>query len=190
MQKNKMRLITSVLKKGRNLYLTKIKWRKFAIGESFHAGRHVVLWAKNEISIGVNFYIGRYSQIECDAKIGNNVIIANNVALVGRYDHNFLQVGTPVRLASQIRDRDYSWKGLNSKVIIEDDVWVGYGSIIMSGVTIGKGSIIASGSVVTKDVAPYTIIGGNPARVLKVRFNEHEIQLHEEMLYGKGLTQL
>jgi len=176
-----------IIRQIRDIYLAKIKWKGCKIGKKFHAGRNVFLWAKNNISIGNNFYIGRHSQIECDAEIGDNVIFGNNVALLGRYDHNYQQIGVPTRLASQIRDKDYSWKGLDSKIIIEDDVWIGYGSIILSGVTIGRGSIIAAGSVVTKDVYPYTIVGGNPARFLKDRFNEQEIQLHEAKIYGKSL---
>lgn len=174
-----MKIIIKIAKKLRDIYVAKIKWRNFSIGKYFHAGRGVNLWAKNSITIGNNFYIGRYSQIECDAIIGDNVIFANYVALVGRYDHHYQQIGKPTRLAMQIRDKDYNWKGLYSKVIIEDDVWVGYGSIIMSGAKIGKGSIIAAGSVVTKDVEPYSIVGGNPAKFIKKRFTEEEIKLHE-----------
>ena len=171
-----------LLKIIRNLFLSKIIWSRYKIGNNFHAGRNVFLWAKNEIIIGENFYIGRYSQIECDTIIGNNVIFANCVALVGRYDHHYLQIGTPTRLASKIRDRDYDWKGLNSTVIIEDDVWVGYGAIILSGVKIGKGSIIAAGSVVTKDIEPYSIVGGNPANFIKYRFTKDEIKQHESLI--------
>ena len=157
----------------------KIKWRKYNIGGNFHAGRKVVIWGRSRIDIGKNFYIGKYSKIECDVKIGDNVIFGNNVALVGRYDHNFLQVGTPIRYASQIRDLDYNWKGLDSIVTIEDDVWLGYGSVIMSGVTIGKGSIVAAGAVVTKNVESYSIVGGNPARFIKKRFCDRDHQEHE-----------
>lgn len=171
------------LKKIRNLYLKNIKYKKYSIAKNFHAGRGVVLWAKNDIKIGQNFYIGRYSQIECDTQIGDNVIFANYVALVGRYDHHYHQIGRPIRLASQIRDVDYNWKGLDSKIIIEDDVWIGYGTIIVSGVKIGRGSIIAAGSVVTKDVIPYSIVGGNPAKFIKYRFSEVEIIEHERILY-------
>lgn len=154
-------------------------WRRYQIGENFHAGRGVVLWAKNRISIGRNFYIGRYSQIECDAQIGDDVMFSNYVALVGRYDHHFQQPGTPIRLASQIRDADYDWKGLKSSVTIGNDVWIGYGSILLSGVSVGDGSIIAAGSVVTKDVPEYSIVGGNPARKIADRFaSEEEKQLH------------
>lgn len=166
-------------KRIRDWYLARWKWRRYSIGKNFHAGRGVVLWAKNGIRIGRNFYIGRYSQIECDAQIGDDVILANNVALVGRYDHHYQQPGTAIRLASQIRDADYDWKGLRSVVTIGNDVWVGYGSIILSGVSIGEGSIIAAGSVVTKDVPEYSIVAGNPARKIADRFaSEQDLQLH------------
>jgi len=175
------------IKKLRDLYLVKLKWRHYKIGENFHSGRGVKLWAKNSISIGDNFYIGRYSQIECDSCIGNDVIFGNNVALVGKFDHHFHQIGTPTRLASQIRDQDYNWKGMHSKITIESDVWVGYGAIIMSGLRIGKGSIIAAGSVVTKDVSPYTIVGGNPARFIKLRFTPEEQKNHELLLLAADI---
>lgn len=178
-------LISSYFKYLRDLYLSQIRWSHYKIGSHFHSGRNVCFWAKNNITIGDNFYIGRNSQIECDATIGNNVIFANCVALVGRYDHHYLQVGTPTRLASQIRDNDYTWKGLQSKIIIEDDVWIGYGAIILSGVKIGKGSIVAAGSVITKNVEPYTIVGGNPANFIKMRFTKEEIKHHESLIYEK-----
>lgn len=166
----------------RDRYLRSVKWRRFAIGPNFHAGRGVVIWARNEVRIGSNFYIGRDSQIECDACIGHNVICGNRVAFVGRFDHNFQQVGTPTRLSEAIREPDYSWKGLSSKVTVEDDVWIGYGCIILSGVIIGRGSVVAAGSVVTRDVPRYAIVGGNPARVLGQRFNENERRRHETLL--------
>lgn len=58
---------------------------------------------------------------------------------------------------------------LQGDIIIDDDVWIGAGAIILTGVTIGKGSVIAAGSIVTKDVEPYTIVGGNPAKLIKKR---------------------
>lgn len=167
------------IKKIRNLYLSKIKWRKYTIGENFHSGRGVFLWAKNNITIGDNFYIGKYSIIECDTIIGNHVIFANNVSLIGRYDHNYQQTGVPIRLSEQIRDSNYQWKGLDQKIIVEDDVWIGLGVIVLSGVKIGKGSIIAAGSVVTKDVESYSIYAGNPAKKIKSRFeNKKQLESH------------
>jgi acetyltransferase-like isoleucine patch superfamily enzyme len=168
------------LKKLHRLYSKHIKWRHYKIGKNFHVARGVFLWAKNELTIGDNFYIGKYSIIECDAQIGDNVIVANRVSMAGRYDHHFQQIGVPTRLASQIRHKDYNWKGLNLKIIIEDDVWIGVGCTILSGVKIGIGSIVAAGSVVTKDVEPYTIYAGNPAKKIRNRFDTEE-QLKEHI---------
>ena len=63
-------------------------------------------------------------------------------------------------------------------IFIEDDVWIGHGAIIMQGVTIGQGSIIAAGSVVTKDIAPFTIVGGNPAERIRNRFSDEDKASH------------
>lgn len=57
-------------------------------------------------------------------------------------------------------------------IIVGDDVWVGYGATILSGVHIGQGAVIAAGAVVNKDVPPYAIVGGIPAKVIKYRFSE------------------
>ena len=69
--------------------------------------------------------------------------------------------------------RDYPFKG---DTVIGNDVWLGYEAIIMPGVTIGDGAIIAAKSVVTKDIQPYTIVGGNPARVIRQRFPDKIVE--------------
>ena len=107
--------------------------------------------------------------------------------MVGRYDHNYQQIGTGLRLASAIRDKDYDWKGNNLKVEIGNDVWIGYGAIILSGVKIEEGSIIAAGSVVVKNTEPYSIYGGNPAKKISNRFiSEDDKKLHMN-LYGNQI---
>jgi len=175
-------MFRKIIIKLRDLYLVNCKWRNYNLGKGFHAGVRVRIWAKNNITIGRNFYIGRDSQIETDVIIGDDCIFANRVAFVGRYDHNYQQIGTPTRLASQIRDKDYNWKGLKEITIVGDDVWIGYGSIIMSGVKIGNGAIIAAGSVVTKDVESYSIYGGVPAKKITSRFeNEEEKKKHIQL---------
>lgn len=180
------RKLVSAIKSLRDAYLVKVKWRRYSLGQGFHAGRRVVLWAPNELKIGNDCYIGRYSQIECDADIGHSVIMANMVSFVGRYDHHFRHVGTPTRLSRQIRDPDYDWKGADIKVTVGDDVWIGFGAIILSGVTIGEGSVIAAGSVVTKDVEAYTVVGGNPARKICDRFkNFEDMHLHRLALAAR-----
>ena len=67
-------------------------------------------------------------------------------------------------------------------VVIEDDVWVGTRAVILSGVTVGRGAVVAAGAVVTKDVEPYAIVGGNPARLIRYRWSQGEISEHERML--------
>jgi acetyltransferase-like isoleucine patch superfamily enzyme len=71
-------------------------------------------------------------------------------------------------------------------IYIEDDVWIGARSIILSGVRIGEGSIVAAGSVVTKSVPPYSIVGGVPARVIKSRWTEDQIVEHKRILNNKN----
>lgn len=169
----------------RDLYLVKLKWRKYRLGENFHVGKGVSLWAPESICIGKYCYLGRGSQIECNVKFGDYVFAGNNVAFVGRYDHNYTEVGKPVLLSSRSKDPDYNWKGKGEVTIVEDDVWIGYGSIIMSGVKIATGSIIAAGSVVTKDVDAYSIFGGVPAKKLKDRFEDKETLDKHIAMYNK-----
>ena len=169
-----MRTFINILKRIRNYLLRTVVYRKYQIGKGFYSGIRVRIWARKTVIIGKNFYIGRDSFIESDVIIGDNVIWANRVALVGKYDHHYQQVGVPISLASRIRDENYSWLGIDNVTVIEDDVWVGYGSTIISGVKIGTGSIIATGSLVTKDVEPYSIYGGVPAVKLKDRFVSKE----------------
>ncbi|MGI6279458.1 MAG: acyltransferase [Acutalibacteraceae bacterium] len=98
-------------------------------------------------------------------KIGNNVRIASNVMIIAG-NHVFSNPNVPI-----------SGQGLEYKPItIEDDVWVAGRVNIMAGVTIGKGSVIGAGAVVTKDIPPYSIAVGNPARVIKSRGTPETVQ--------------
>lgn len=69
-------------------------------------------------------------------------------------------------------DKKFLSKRTQIKTIIGNDVWIGHGAIIQAGLTVGNGAVIGSGAVVTKDVAPYTIVGGVPARIIKDRFSD------------------
>lgn len=72
----------------------------------------------------------------------------------------------------------------DAPVVIEDDVWCGANVTILKGMTIGRGSVVATGAVVTRSFPPYSIIGGVPARLIKMRFTEKQIQEHERTLYS------
>ena len=152
-------------------------------GNNSTIGRGTVFWAPNHMKIGNNVYIGKYCTIQADIEMGNNIEIANTVGLIGRYDHDYSKVGVSIKDAPWIGDLDYNFKGLNQKIVIDDDVWIGYGSVVFTGVHINRGAIIAAGSIVTKDVPAYAIVAGNPAKVKGARFTEEEIIQHEKVLY-------
>jgi acetyltransferase-like isoleucine patch superfamily enzyme len=73
-------------------------------------------------------------------------------------------------------------RGSEEVTVVEDDVWIGFGAIVLSGSRIGRGAVIAAGAVVTSDVSPYAIMAGIPAREIAKRFNREEILRHEELL--------
>jgi virginiamycin A acetyltransferase len=73
-------------------------------------------------------------------------------------------------------------------IIIEDDVWIGSNVAILSGVTVGRGSIIGAGSVITKDIPKYSIVGGNPAKILKSRFKEETTEYLESLQWWNWST--
>ncbi len=76
---------------------------------------------------------------------------------------------------SETDDADFFHQRQNKKTIIGHDVWLGHASIILPGVRVGDGAVVGSGTIVTKDVPPYAVVVGNPARVARLRFNEKEI---------------
>ncbi len=131
-------------------------------GKGIGIGRSTRIGFPWNIIFAPNTHIGNNTQISCiqygDLVIGSNVMISPYVMITATV-HDFEDTDVPMQL-----------QGLHSKkVVIEDDVWLGGKSIILPGVTIGRGSIVAAGSIVTKDVPPFAIVGGNPAKVIKYR---------------------
>jgi acetyltransferase-like isoleucine patch superfamily enzyme len=169
----------------RNRLFLKFSIRKnVAFGKGLHVGPGSVIDAPNHLSIGHDVYIGKNCTIECDGSIGNYVLIANMVGLIGRYDHDYSVVGVPIRKSPWIGNLDYNGSGKGLEIIVEDDVWIGYGAILLSGVKVGRGAIIGAGSVVTRDVPSYAIVAGTPAKVLSFRYTPQQIIEHEKQLYG------
>ncbi len=152
------------------------------VGRNLHLGIGSKITGPRHLRIGNDVYVGKLCTIECDGEIGDHTCIANAVGIIGRHDHDISIVGVPMRHIPWIGDRDFHGKGVDSKVVIAGDVWVGYGAIILSGVTIGRGAVIGAGTIVTKDIRPYSIVAGNPARELGARFTPEQAALHEEIL--------
>ena len=149
------------------------------VGARFHVGPRTTIWAPQSLSIGDDVYVGKNVTIEVDGRIGSGSLIANSVGIVGRHDHEMHQLGSAVRRSRWVGDFPDS---MSQPVDIGSDVWIGYGSIILSGVTIGDHAIIAAGSVVIEDIRPNTIVGGYPARQLKCRLDAEELREHRRLL--------
>jgi len=134
-------------------------------------GKNVTL--RKEFIAGDCVYIGQHSNFEGNVKLGNFCLISSYVYVTGS-DHTYNKVQVPIVLSG--RPEKQPW------TVIEDDVWVGTGVTIMRGVRIGEGSIIGAKSVVTKDVEPYSIYVGVPAKKISNRFIGEKKVLHEKFL--------
>ncbi|SHM56839.1 Acetyltransferase (isoleucine patch superfamily) [Cyclobacterium lianum] len=112
------------------------------------------------LKVGDQSSIGPYAYIGCSGyiEIGNNVMMSPRVSIYSE-NHNFGDTGRPMIEQGVTR----------SFVKIEDDCWIASHAVILAGVTIGKGSVVAAGSIVTRDVPPFSLVAGNPAKVIKTR---------------------
>ena len=133
-------------------------------------GQLLVLQQIGNINIGSNVYIGGNSRIWSAQSIiiGDRVFISFGVNIHDNDAHSL----SAARRHEQFREIFIENKILNHNdvknkpILIENDVWIGFNVSVLKGVRIGEGSVIASSSVVTKDVDPYTIVGGNPAKLI------------------------
>jgi len=147
--------------------------RGIVFGERCTVGRFATIAPTNSLlgelgeglKLGDHSNIGAYSYIGCSGyiEIGNNVMIGPRVNLMAE-NHRFERVDIPMKNQGVAK----------SFIRIEDDCWIGVNSSVLAGVTIGRGSIVAAGAVVTKDVAPYSIVGGVPARLIRYRKNRDD----------------
>lgn len=108
------------------------------------------------VNIGNNSRIGIGNVIIGPVTIGNNVILAQNIVMSG-LNHNYTDVSKPIYLQGETV----------AMITVEDDCWIGANAVITAGVTIGKHSVVSGGAVVTKDIPPFCVAVGNPARVIK-----------------------
>jgi acetyltransferase-like isoleucine patch superfamily enzyme len=157
----------------------KVVWRRIQTAQT---GNHLTIGKESliqasivfergdaQVSIGERTFIGGalLGCAEC-IEIGNDVEIAWGTTII---DHNSHAVAYSERsqdVVNSLYGKTKDWSNVKrKKITIGDKSWIGFNAIIMKGVSIGEGAIVAAGSVVTKDVPPYTIVGGNPARIIR-----------------------
>lgn len=134
-----------------------LPFRQFSMGTGSAIEDYCVINnGVGDVLIGDNALIGVASVLIGPVRIGANVILAQHVVLSG-LNHTYQDIHTPIRQQPVT----------TAPIVVEDDCWIGANSVITAGVTIGRHSVVAGGSVVTRDVPPYSVVGGNPARILK-----------------------
>jgi acetyltransferase-like isoleucine patch superfamily enzyme len=138
-------LDTAAVDVGRNVFIGEGAWLSIAPGA--------------RLTIGDNTHINRYFVLACvgQVTIGRNVVMADR-AFVGDTNHGYADPSTPIIFQPMAPSRP---------VVIEDDCWLGINVCVLSGVRIGRHSVIGANSVVTRDVPPYSVAAGNPARIVK-----------------------
>lgn len=118
-----------------------------------------------------SIHVTDFSPADTKLRIGSYCSIAPNVRFLLGGEHQLYSISTyPFKVKSFGEAREANSKG---DIVVKDDVWIGDGAVICSGVTIGQGAIVAAGAVVTKNVEPYAIVGGNPAKFIKWRLDEN-----------------
>ena len=157
------------------LTLLKLKWKN-QNKNNFTSPK--TIFPIDKVKIGRYTYGGidveTYGTKETYLKIGSFCSIAQGVRFVLDGEHGYSNFSTyPFKVRLMEQECEALTKG---PIIVHDDVWIGERSLILSGVEIGQGAVIAAGSVVTKNVSPYAIVGGNPARVIKYRFKPEIIE--------------
>jgi len=153
------------------------------LGDNATLGRGLLLYEAHNISIGMNFSARRnciLGAINGQLLIGNHVSIAENVT-INASEQGKIVLGDYVLIApnSVLRSSDHVISSVNNpireqghtggEIIVQDDVWIGANAVVVANVHIGKGAVIGAGAVVTKDVEPYAIVGGVPAKFIKKR---------------------
>lgn len=136
-----------------------------------------------------NIYVGNYVSIGANSLllstrakvyIGDYVMFGPNVSVITG-NHRIDVIGKRMYEVKDPDKRDID----DQDVIFSGDNWVGANAIILKGVTVGEGAVIAAGAIVNKNVPPYSVVGGIPAKVIKMRFSEDEIARHKQMLYER-----
>lgn len=161
----------------RHFVLSRLRKRQFkAVGKSLSFSPENSVFRYGSIRLGDNVFIGKDAIFSCEADIGNYVMFGPRVYITsGR--HEYTIVGKRIRQQGE--------SGVK-KVVIEDDCWIGEGSLITRGVRIGEGTVIGGMSVVSHSMPPYCVCVGNPCRPIKLRYSDDELKKHIEIINNSG----
>ncbi|MBI1195103.1 MAG: antibiotic acetyltransferase [Gammaproteobacteria bacterium] len=159
------------LKSLRMWFLLRTRYRHARVGKGFHVAWEVRIHGPGFLA-GDYVYLGPFVEIAPNVSIGNYSSLSSYVVITGN-DHRFDIVGCPIR---------FSGRPDTVETVIGADVLIGHGTTVMRGVKIGNGAIVGAGAVVTKDIPPYAIAVGIPAKVVGYRFSGQDVAVHEEML--------
>ena len=152
------------------LPLLKRYWRLSELGEGFHWPSNMKLKIAPGSRIGRYAYIGEGFDGSGPVVVGDLCMISAGLHIFGA-DHDFEVPGLPTRLGFPQSARPVTTFGL--------DAWVGRDVLVREGVYIGAGAVVASGSVVTRNIEPYTIVAGIPAKIIRQRFPAGSVEPHE-----------
>lgn len=160
------------------------KWRKLNPNNSVTSSNNFSL---NSVKVG-NYTYGNLTVLNYNKNeklyIGNYCSIASGVVFVLNADHPINRISTfPFKVKCLYTE---SFEAVSKgDILVDDDVWIGQNAIILSGVHIHQGAVVAAGAVVTKDVPPYAIVGGVPAKIIKYRFDPEMIEELLKVDYSK-----
>ena len=165
-----------IIKKAHNKFVIIPIKRKLAreCGKNVYFGHKADVAGWNNLHIGNDVSIGNncnFMTTKAEIFIGDHVMFAPNVRVVtGNH-----VIDNPRKFMTEFKDEDKRDKD-DQNIIFEGDNWIGVNATILKGVTIGYGAVVGAGAVVTKDVEPYGIVGGNPARLIKRRFDDETVR--------------
>ena len=145
---------------------------KLVLGENCYVGRYVELGPGKKIEVGDQTSIQDRGILVGDVSIGRYCMLSLNVLISsGTHYYDFVPHWL-IKDQDGFVARDNNLSRLHSKpVVIEDDCWLGVNAVVMPGVTVGKGAVVGANSVVTRNVAPYSVVAGAPAKIIKKRLD-------------------
>lgn len=180
------RVLLLILTKLKSLFVSSISF--FSRVEFSAVSKKAKIWDHCKLyhtSVGDYTYVGRHCRM-IHAKVGKFCSIAGDYSQIGMATHSIENISSSPIFTSFHNATGYKWADQTTyneynEVTIGNDVWIGSRVMVIGGVKIGNGAVVGAGAVVTKDVPPYAIVGGVPAKIIKYRFSDDIIATLEKL---------